>query len=85
MKSPDKNIKTLKIIFRTIAVIVLIIGLSFSYLIAKLEDAPGIVLIGTAITLVGASLVYGIGEIIAQLKKNSRLLSDIQKELTKKR
>lgn len=84
MKNLDLKTKGIKIIFRVISIIVIIIGLGFSYLIAQLEDAPGVILIGSTLTLVCASFIYGFGEIIIEFKKNNAILFDVYSELKNK-
>lgn len=84
MKDLNKEIKIIKIIFRVISILVIVIGLFFSYLVAELDDAPGFIIIGTTFTLACALLLYGFGEIIISLKQNSLILSEINKKLKNK-
>lgn len=81
----NNNIKLIKIVFRTISVLVLLVGLFFSYMIAEFDDAPGIVIIGSTITFVISSFVYGFSELIIGINKNNILLTDIHKELINKK
>ena len=81
MKNIKKEIIIVKIVFRGVAIITLIVGLLFSYISAELDDAPGIIIIGTTATLTTASFVFGIGEIIIQLKRNNSILRDIQRSI----
>lgn len=84
MKDLNKEIRLIKTVFRIICILVIITGLGFSYLIAELDDAPGIILIGTVFTLTCASFIYGFSEIITGLKKNNELLSSIYNDLKSK-
>jgi len=79
MTELTKEMKVTKFLYISVAIIIMIVGLSFSYLLALLEDAPGLVFIGGTITLLGAYIVYGIGEIIIELKKNNELLANKKK------
>lgn len=81
MNDLSKKTKIIKIIYVSISIIIMLVGLFFSFLIAELDDAPGFVIFGTTITLVGASVIYGIGEIIIQLNQNNNMILDIHKEL----
>ncbi len=83
MDNSKKEIKYIKIFFRGLAITILIIGMFFSFLIAKLNDAPGFVLFGTAAVLGVSFLLFGISEIIIQLKKNNELLSTISEKISK--
>lgn len=83
MKDSNKEIKQVKLIFRGVAIIVALTGMFFSILIAELDDAPGFAIFGTAATLGFTSLLYGLGEVIIQLKKNNTLLSNINDKLDK--
>lgn len=81
MDNANKEIKRIKYFFRGIAILVTCIGAFFSFLIAKLHDAPGFVLLGTAAALGVSSVIFGLCEIIIQLKKNNALLSNIHDKL----
>lgn len=66
--------KLIRIGYWVATIIIIIVGLSFSYLIAKFDDAPGVVLIGGTMTLICGAVVFGIGEIINllnEIKKSS--------------
>lgn len=80
-----KEIKIMKTVSITISILGLLVGFFFSFLIASLNDAPGFVMLGGTITLVGVAFIYGLGEILIQLKKNNEILLSIQNELTKKK
>lgn len=69
--------KLIRIGYWAATAIIVIVGLTFSILIAHFEDAPGAALIGGALTLAGAAAVFGIGEII-------NLLFDIKKSMNPK-
>lgn len=73
------------IIFWGIPIIVALVGMLFSYIIAINADAPGFVLIGSTAALAAATFIYGIGEIISQLRKKNEILTGIQKELANKK
>lgn len=83
MKDSNREVKLLKKFFQGIAIIVIVTGIFFSFLIAKLNDAPGFALFGSVAVLGIASLLYGLGEVIILLKKNNILLSDINDKLDK--
>ncbi|AMC94533.1 hypothetical protein AOC36_11285 [Erysipelothrix larvae] len=76
-----KRMKTIRIIFLTFAFIVLIVGLFFSYLIAQLEDAPGVVILGSAVSLFGFAILWGLGELIAATMHNSEMLMELKDTL----
>jgi hypothetical protein len=83
MNNLDKEARLIKIFYRGIAIVVIVIGAFFSFLIARFNNAPGFVLLGTAAALGVAALLYGVGEMIILLKKNNALLSDMNDKLGK--
>ena len=85
MRDIKKDILTVRGTFFGIAIITVGIGSAFSYMISIVEDAPGIVLVGTTVAFIAATLVFGIGEVIVQLKINGEILSDIRKKLYEKK
>ena len=84
MKNFINSNSFIKTVYSSVAIIVFIIGMLFSYLIADLEDAPGVIFIGLAVCLTIASVIYGLGEIIIYLKKNNALLSELNNKLDKR-
>ncbi len=84
MGNMDKEIKQLRIIFGGISALTLLAGLSFSFLIAITEDAPGIVIFGSAAALAAAACIYGVGQVVVLLKRNQEILSDIARKLGEK-
>lgn len=71
-------------IYQILAFIILVVGLFFSYLVAELDDAPGFIIIGSAVVLGGTSILFGVGEIIKYLKVNNQILTDINSKLNNK-
>ena len=59
------------------------VGLLFTYIIAEIDDAPGFIFLGTAVTTLFCSILFGIGELINIAKSNNKILSDIYKEIKK--
>ena len=84
MKKFINSYSFIKIVYRSIAIIVFVIGMLFSYLIADLEDAPGVIFIGLAVCLTTAFVIYGLGEVIIYLKKNNALLSELNNKSDKR-
>lgn len=75
--------KLIRLIFIGITLVIIVIGFGFSYLIADLNDAPGVILIGTTITLTATAAIYALGEIVISQKRNTALLIEINNNLKK--
>ncbi|MDD2518781.1 MAG: hypothetical protein PHI05_01080 [Bacilli bacterium] len=74
----DKNI------YKLVSIILFIFGLAFSYFVAEIDDAPGFIFVGTAVTTLFCLILFGIGELIESIKNNNVLLENIHKELKNK-
>lgn len=86
MKKSQRSAQIIKLVFRGAAALLLVVGLGFSYLIAELNDAPGMMIFGPAFVLAGSAIVYGVGEVILLLRKNQQLLAEIHdKDIGKKK
>ncbi|WP_423363742.1 hypothetical protein [Mycoplasma sp. P36-A1] len=64
MNNLNKRIKLTKYVYMFITTLIVVVGVFFSYLIAELNDAPGVIILGTTLSLGFAAAVYGIGEIL---------------------
>lgn len=78
--------KKLKIenIYQVASLIIFVIGLIFTYLIAEIDDAPGFIFLGTAVTAGCCLLLFGLGSLINRVETNNKILTDIYKELKNK-
>jgi hypothetical protein len=77
--------KQIKNIYHIVAVILFMVGLFFTYIIAEIDDAPGFIFLGTAITTLFCLLLFGLGSLIDVVKSNNEILTDIYKELKNKK
>jgi hypothetical protein len=75
--------KLIKVVFRGIALSTIAVGTFFSFLIAKLEDAPGIIFIGVLSSFIIALILFGLCEIIIQIIRTNKLLSELNEKLDK--
>ncbi len=80
----SKRVKYIKIVYRAITIISFVVGIMFSYLIAELDDAPGVIIIGTSISLVFSAIVYGIGELVVENINKNIILNNIYNKLNNK-
>jgi hypothetical protein len=72
-------------VYQVVSIIIFVIGLFFTYLIAELDDAPGFIFFGTAVTTGFCLFLYGFGSLIELTKNNNKLLADIYKEVKNKK
>jgi hypothetical protein len=79
-----KNLK-IRNIYQVVAIIIFVIGLLFTYLIAEIEDAPGFIFLGTAVTTGCCLFLFGFGSLINTIETNNKILADIYKELKSKK
>ncbi|MDD2180949.1 MAG: hypothetical protein PHW32_01115 [Bacilli bacterium] len=79
--------KNLKInnIYQLVSIIIFLIGLLFTYLVAEIDDAPGFLFVGTAITTGCCLCLYGLGSLIDKFETNNKLLANIFEELKNKK
>lgn len=70
MNNIIKQIKKINI-YKVGAIIVFIIIIGFSYLVGDLEDAPGIIVLGTAFSIFSFLILYGLGVLIDEIKNNN--------------
>lgn len=79
-----KNIK-IKNVYQVVSIIIFVIGVGFTYLIAEIDDAPGFIFLGTAITTGCCLFLFGFGSLINMIETNNKILTDIYKELINKK
>lgn len=75
----------MKNVYRTLAIIIFVIGLLFSYIIAETNDAPGFIIFGSGATTLFCALLFGLGELIDTFKSNNKILAGIYEELKNKK
>ena len=56
-------------LYQILAIMFFIIGMIMIYLIAEIEDAPGLIILGFSILGTLNSILYGIGDIIKKDNK----------------
>lgn len=66
-------------VYQVIAVVIAVIGIFFAYLAAELDDAPGVLIIGSAVVIGATSMLYGLGEMIKKTNDNNTLLIELLK------
>ena len=74
-----------KNIYQIVSIIIFLIGVCFTYLIAQLDDAPGFIFVGLAITSGSCLFLYGIGSLIDLIKNNNKILTNIYDEIKNKK
>lgn len=79
-----KNLK-IKNIYQIVSIIIFVIGLFFTYLIAEMDDAPGFIFFGTAVTTGCCLFLFGFGSLLNEVETNNKILIDIYKELKNKK
>lgn len=79
-----KNIK-IKNIYQMVSIIIFVIGLIFTYIIAEIDDAPGFIFLGTALTTGCCLFLFGFGSLINIIETNNKILTDIYKKLKNKK
>lgn len=75
--------KKMKNVYQAASIVLFIILLFFTYLVAEIDDAPGLIFLGTAVSTLFCLLLFGLGELIDLTKKNNEVMKDIYKELKK--
>jgi uncharacterized membrane protein len=73
-----------KNIYQVVSLILFLIGLFFTYLIAETDDAPGFIIIGSAVVGGACLLLFGLGSLIELIKSNNKILMDIYNEIKNK-
>lgn len=71
-------------VYHTTALVVFVIVLFFIYIIAETDDAPGLIIIGTAINALAGLFLYGLGSLIELTKMNNSMIKNIYEVLNKK-
>ena len=69
--------------YQVVAIALFVVGLFFSYFIAELDDAPGFIIFGTAVTTTFCMLLFGLGDLININNKNNKILDDLYQGLKK--
>lgn len=67
--------------YQILAIILLIIGLIISYILAEIDDAPGLIIIGLLFFSFLSSVLYGLGTVINQQKINQEILTKMLKKI----
>lgn len=79
-----KSIKV-KNTYQVVSIIIFVIGLFFTYLVAEIDDAPGFIFFGTAVTTGCCLFLFGLGSLIDKIEINNKILANIFEELKNKK
>ncbi len=71
-------------LYKISSILILIMGLIFTYFVADSEDAPGFIFLGTPVTIFLSLFLFELGNLIKYIELQNQLLLDIYKEIKNK-